>query len=100
MLACQAYVIQVKNSLKKQLNGINIICIPGPCAALTALVASGLPSSKFTFEGFLPKRSPKEKNFIEMSKNDKTTILFEAPHRLKKLLKELKEYFERKRNTG
>ena len=35
--------------------GIGIVCIPGPCAALTALVSSGLPSSKFIFEGFLPK---------------------------------------------
>ena len=71
---------------------LDIICIPGPCAALTALVASGLPSSKFTFEGFLPKKkSEREKILIEMSKNDKTTILFEAPHRLKKLLIELKE---------
>jgi len=73
-------------------NGINIICIPGPCAALTALVASGLPSSKFTFEGFLPKKkSEREKIILEISKNDKTTILFESPHRLKKLLNELKE---------
>ena len=73
-------------------NGINIICIPGPCAALTALVASGLPSSKFTFEGFLPKKkSEREKIILEISKSDKTTILFESPHRLKKLLNELKE---------
>ena len=36
--------------------GISIVCIPGPCAAITALVSSGLPSSKFTFEGFLPKK--------------------------------------------
>ena len=76
-----------------RLNGINTICIPGPCAALTALVSSGLPSSKFTFEGFLPKKkSEREKNLLEISKNDKTTILFESPHRLKKLLNELKEY--------
>lgn len=75
-------------------NGINIICVPGPCAALTALVTSGLPSSKFTFEGFLPKKkSEREKILSEISKNDKTTILFEAPHRLKKVLFELKEYF-------
>ena len=76
-----------------KLNGINIICIPGPCAAITALVSSGLPSSKFVFEGFPPrKKSEREKLLMEISKNDKTTILFESPHRLKKLLKELKEF--------
>ena len=73
-------------------NGISIICIPGPCAATTALVSSGLPSSKFTFEGFLPKKkSDREELLLEISKNDKTTILFESPHRLKKLLLNLKE---------
>ena len=74
-------------------NGINIICIPGPCAALTALVSSGLPASKFIFEGFLPKkRSEREKILSEISKNEKTSILFESPHRLKTLLEELKKY--------
>ena len=74
-------------------NGINIICVPGPCAALTALVSSGLPSSRFTFEGFLPrKKSERENILMEISKNNKTTILFESPNRLKKLLFELKEY--------
>ncbi len=74
-------------------HGINIICIPGPCAALTALVSSGLPSSKFTFEGFLPKKkSERKKILLEISNNDKTSILFESPHRLKTLLNELKEY--------
>ena len=73
--------------------GINIVCIPGPCAAITALVSSGLPSSKFTFEGFLPKKkSEREKILIEISKNDKTTIIYESPHRLKRLLNELKIY--------
>ena len=76
-----------------RLNSINVICIPGPCAALTALVSSGLPSSKFIFEGFLPKKkSEREKLLLEISKNDKTTILYESPHRLKKLLNELKDY--------
>ena len=76
-----------------RLNSINVICIPGPCAALTALVSSGLPSSKFIFEGFLPKKkSEREKLLLEISKNNKTTILFESPHRLKKLLNELKDY--------
>ena len=36
--------------------GLKVICIPGPCAAITALVSSGFPSSKFSFEGFLPKK--------------------------------------------
>ena len=80
----------VKDATSK---GINVICIPGPCAAITALVSSGLPSSKFTFEGFLPKKkSEREKIIFQISKNDKTTILFESPHRLKKLLIELKKF--------
>ena len=75
-------------------NDINIICVPGPCAAITALVSSGLPSSKFTFEGFLPKKkSDREKALLKISRNETTTILFESPHRLKKLLCELKYYF-------
>ena len=73
--------------------GINTICIPGACAALTALVSSGLPSSKFIFEGFLPKKKKeRELQLLEISKNVKTTILFESPRRLKKLLNELKDY--------
>ena len=73
--------------------GLNIICIPGPCAAITALVSSGLPSSTFIFEGFLPKKkSERKKILFEISRSEKTTILFESPNRLKKLLSELKEY--------
>ena len=76
-----------------KLLGLKIICIPGACAAIAALVSSGLPSSKFTFEGFLPKKkSEREKILLEISRNYKTTILFESPNRLKKLLSELKEY--------
>ena len=74
-------------------NGISIICVPGPCAAITALASSGLPSSKFTFEGFFPKKKREREILLnEISQNDKTTVLFESPHRLKKLLRELKEY--------
>tara|TARA_Y100000589_G_scaffold332001_1_gene388510 strand:+ start:1226 stop:2089 length:864 start_codon:yes stop_codon:yes gene_type:complete len=76
---------------KTKENNIDIICIPGPCAAITALVASGFPSSKFTFEGFLPrKKIERERVLLEISKNENTTIIFESPHRLKKLLMELK----------
>ena len=73
--------------------GIEVICIPGACAAITALVSSGIPSSRFVFEGFLPKKKiDREKILYEISKNDKTTIIYESPHRLKKLLKELFDY--------
>ena len=78
---------------KARLDGFRIICIPGPSAVLTALVSSGLPSSKFIFEGFLPKNNSERKKLLsELSRNEKTTILFESPHRFKKLLFELKEF--------
>jgi len=73
--------------------GIDIICIPGACAAITALISSGLPSSSFIFEGFLPKKQiDREKILFEISKNEKTTIVYESPKRLKKLLNELIEF--------
>ena len=73
--------------------GYDVICIPGACAAITALVSSGMQSSKFIFEGFLPKKKvDREKILFEISKNDKTTIVYESPHRLKKLLKELSDF--------
>ena len=73
--------------------GIDIICIPGACAAITALVSSGLPSSSFIFEGFLPKKQiDREKILLEISKNEKTTIIYESPKRLRKLLNELLEF--------
>ncbi len=76
-----------------KLEGIDIICVPGACAAITALVSSGLPSSSFVFEGFLPrKQSDREKILLKISKNEKTTIIYESPKRLCKLLKELLEF--------
>ena len=76
-----------------KINSLDIICIPGPCAALTALVSSGFNASKFIFEGFLPKKKrEREKILLEISQNEKTTIIFESPHRVNKLLIELRDY--------
>ena len=76
-----------------RLNKFDVICIPGACAVITALVASGMPSSSFVFTGFLPKKKKnREQILLEISEQEKTTVLFEAPHRLKKLLNELKNY--------
>ena len=81
----------IAKSLKSE--GIDMICVPGACAAITALVSSGLPSSRFVFEGFLPKKKvDREKILLEISKNEKTTIIYESPKRLSKLLMELLEF--------
>ena len=83
---------ELVKSLKS--NNVNVICVPGPSAVLTALISSGMPTSKFSFEGFLPKKkADRKKIFFEISKNEKTTIIFESPHRIKKLLFELKDFF-------
>ena len=64
---------------KAKIEGIDVICIPGACAALTALVSSGFSTSKFIFEGFLPKKNQLESKYHEINNNTKTTILFEFP---------------------
>ena len=69
----------------------DIICIPGPCAALTALVSSGYSASSFIFMGFLPKKKKlREELLLKISQEEETAVLFESPHRLKKLLNELR----------
>ncbi len=81
----------ISRSVKSE--GIDIICVPGACAAITALVSSGLPSSSFVFEGFLPKKQiNRDKVLFEISTNEKTTIIYESPKRLRKLLMELLEF--------
>ena len=79
--------------------GHEVICIPGPCAATTALVISGLPSERFCFEGFLPKKqSIRKKRLEEISQENRTTIIYESPHQLLKLLKDLSIYCGKERS--
>ena len=74
-------------------NNYEVICIPGPCAATTALVISGLPSQRFCFEGFLPKKQNiRKKRLEEISQEYRTTIIYESPHQLIKLLEDLSNY--------
>ena len=79
----------VKEAIK---NNIEIIPIPGACALINALIASGMGTKEFSFYGFLPldKKLRKEK-LEDISKQNKTIIFYEAPHRLEKTLNELKE---------
>ncbi|HHW56308.1 MAG TPA: 16S rRNA (cytidine(1402)-2'-O)-methyltransferase [Clostridia bacterium] len=72
---------------------IKIVPLPGPTAAITALIASGFDTSSFVFEGFLPKKNKeREERLDRISKEEKTVILYEAPHRLKDTLQELIKY--------
>lgn len=69
---------------------IEISVVPGPVAAITALVMSGLSTDTFHYEGFLPSESSSRKARLDkLTKIDETIILYEAPHRLKKLIGEL-----------
>lgn len=72
--------------------GFPVVPIPGANAALSALIASGLPSQSFTFYGFLPRKKKERKSELEVLKSKKETLLFyEAPHRLKETLKDMEE---------
>ncbi len=67
-----------------------ILVIPGPSAAITALAGSGLDTDRFTFEGFLPSdRKERRIRLAELLREPRTMVLYEAPHRLKKMLNEL-----------
>ena len=74
--------------------GVPVTCIPGGTAAVTALALSALPTGRFVFEGFLPtdKREKRER-LDALLCEERTAILYEAPHRLKKTLAELCEAF-------
>ena len=71
--------------------GITVTSLPGACAAITALTLSGLNTRRFVFEGFLPSEKKERTEVLEsLKKEERTIILYEAPHHLKGTLKELK----------
>jgi 16S rRNA (cytidine1402-2'-O)-methyltransferase len=72
--------------------GVPVVPIPGPSSALCALEISGLPTDRFAFEGFLPRRASRRRRRIEELRADpRTLIFFESPHRLKHALRDLSE---------
>ena len=73
-------------------NNIEVIPIPGACALINALIASGLNTKEFAFYGFLPLNKKNRKNVIDnIKKENKTIILYEAPHKLIKALEDIKK---------
>lgn len=75
------------------LSGHEVIVIPGPSAAISALAASGLPSDRFCFEGFLPQKKGRKTRIEQLTEEARTMIFFESPYRILKLLDELSLVF-------
>lgn len=70
--------------------GVKVVPLPGACAVITALSASGLPSDSFSFEGFLPAKSKGRKDkFLEIAKAHRTCIFYESPHRILESLNDM-----------
>ena len=74
-------------------NNIQVECLPGATAFVPALVQSGIPTNRFLFEGFLPHKKGRTKKLTQLSKEEKTIIQYESPHRLIKTLEDLCKYF-------
>ncbi|MBE6672416.1 MAG: 16S rRNA (cytidine(1402)-2'-O)-methyltransferase [Ruminococcaceae bacterium] len=71
-------------------SGVTVTSVPGCCAAITALILSGLPTGKFVFEGFLPSdKKGRQTRLNELSREERTLILYEAPHRLQDSLADM-----------
>lgn len=85
----------IKRCIEKN---IKIIPIPGACAMVNALIASGVSTKEFSFLGFLPLNKKTRREKLEEIKNsNKTTILYEAPHKLKNTLKDLSDIVENRK---
>lgn len=73
-------------------NDIEIECLPGPAALIPALVASGLPCDRFVFEGFLPHKKGRQTKLKMIAAEERTTVIYESPHRLIKCLGQIVEF--------
>jgi 16S rRNA (cytidine1402-2'-O)-methyltransferase len=85
-------VMLVSNLRKEFKNNISIIPIPGPSALVSALSASGISSSSFTFLGFLPHKKGRETIFKEIRDSKIVNVFYESTHRIVKTLESLKQY--------
>ena len=87
------YFSSIASSLKNvALNGVEIECLPGATAFVPALVNSGLPNDKFVFEGFLPHKKGRQTRWKAIAEEERTTVLYESPHRLHKALEQIIEF--------
>lgn len=80
--------------------GVEVVCLPGATAFVPALVVSGLPCDRFVFEGFLPHKKGRQTRLMAMAEEPRTTVLYESPHRVVKLLGELVEHCGEERRVS
>jgi 16S rRNA (cytidine1402-2'-O)-methyltransferase len=81
--------------------GIAVTALPGPSAVTTALAVSGLPVDRFCFEGFLPRKAGERRRALgELSRERRTLVFFEAPHRLADALRDLTDAFGPERDAA
>lgn len=74
-------------------NGLDVECLPGATAFVPALVNSGLPTDRFTFEGFLPQKKGRQTRIKSLVEEERTMVFYESPHRIVKTLEQLAEAF-------
>lgn len=78
--------------------GLRVSPVPGPTAAIAALVASGLPTDRFVVEGFLPRHGrARTERLAELAHERRTTVIYEAPHRIERTLDDLREHCQGER---
>ena len=85
---------------RAKLIGIQVFCLPGATALIPAIVQSGFPTDEFYFFGFLPHKKGRKKKIKLLLEKHSTIVLYESPHRLMKLLLELKELKINNRNIS
>ncbi len=73
--------------------GVRVECLPGATAFVPALVNSGLPTQRFTYEGFLPLKKGRQTMLKSLAGEERTMIFYESPHRLVKTLQDFVQYF-------
>jgi len=78
----------------KQLSGLTVIPVPGPCALTAALSVSGFPADKFVFLGFLPRKKKRKKSLAKIINSQETIVFYESPYRIIKTLSELNDFFQ------
>lgn len=91
-----AYLL-VKACLEKE---VEVDCLPGPTAFVPALVKSGLPTSSFIFEGFLPQKKGRQKRLLALKEETRSMVFYESPFRMMKALEEMKEVFGEDRKAS